>query len=132
MAKAKEQMARYRATGSTKAPAQAANDNGRIIQLPVENSRNDNGAETMIDNENGWTYQGIKEYIDNLEDSLSRARSRNTVSSIARALQGQDEQITREIERLHDGTADVKGSEKALMTYRRRVRTLLRKAKEQG
>ena len=83
----------------------------------------------QVDNKKGWEYPEIKENVDKLEKSLSSAKSANKIQSIAIALREQDTRITQEIERLHNNTADTEGSENALLTQRRRIRQLMRKAK---
>lgn len=84
---------------------------------------------SMVDNERGWKYPEVTQNVTRLEKSLNSARSANRIQSISQALRKQDARITAEIERLHNGTADVKGSEKALLTERRRVRQLIKRAK---
>ena len=84
---------------------------------------------SMVDNERGWKYPEVTQNVTKLEKSLNSARSANKIQSISQALRKQDARITAEIERLHNGTADVKGSEKALLTERRRVRQLIKRAK---
>lgn len=84
---------------------------------------------SMVDNVNGWDYPGIKDRVDKLEDALSKARSTSKINSIARAARASDELIGQEIERLHNGTADIKGNENALLTQRRRIRNIIRRAK---
>lgn len=84
---------------------------------------------SMVDNERGWKYPEVTQNVTRLEKSLNNARSTNKIFSISQALRKQDARITAEIERLHNGTADVKGSEKALLTERRRVRQLMKRAK---
>lgn len=83
-------------------------------------------SENMIDNVNGWKYTGIQNSVDKLETALNNARSTARVAKVYSELKKQDEIITQEIQRLHDGTADVKGNENALLTQRRRVRQMMR------
>lgn len=111
-------------TGQNLNAAKTAGSN--IIQLPVRNNQRNT---SMVDNENGWKYPEVTENVTRLEKSLNNARSVNKINAVAKALRQQDDRITAEIERLHNGTADVKGSEKALLTERRRVRQLMRKAR---
>lgn len=86
-------------------------------------------TKSMVDNVNGYKYNGVKNAVDKLEKALNNAKSTNAISKVAIALKKQDEFITNEIERLHNGTADVMGSENALLTQRRRIRLLQKKAK---
>ena len=95
---------------------------GKIVQFTRK-------PKSMVDNENGWDYRGNSEYIGKLENDLNSAKSANRIQAIALSARKMDKQITTEIERLHNNTADVKGSENALLTQRRRVRAILRKAK---
>lgn len=111
---------------------EASTSANNVIQFPALNQEktvNTQAMKSMIDNERGWNYPEISENVDKLETSLNRARSATKIQAIARALKAQDTRITAEIERLRNGTADVIGSENALLSQRRRVRQLMRKAK---
>lgn len=95
---------------------------GKIVQLPGK-------SKSMVDNEKGWEYPGFSQKYEQLSSALDKTNSLNRISSIIKAAQDQDKLITQEIERLHNGTADVNGSENALLSNRRKMRTLIRKAK---
>lgn len=81
---------------------------------------------SMVDNVNGWTYNGLVSSVDKLETALNNARSTARVAKVYSELKKQDEIITQEIQRLHDGTADIMGNENVLLTQRRRVRQMMR------
>lgn len=81
---------------------------------------------SMVDNVNGWKYTGIQNSVDKLETALNNARSTARVAKVYSELKKQDEIITQEIQRLHDGTADIMGNENVLLTQRRRVRQMMR------
>lgn len=91
-----------------------------------------NTKKNMVDNENGWDYRGIAQRVDEMETTLKKTKSFNTIASIYRQANNTEKLITDEIERLHNNTADVPGSEKALLTQRRRVREILRSIKNKG
>ena len=97
-----------------------------IIKLTVTDTR-DNDTHSMVDNANGWTYDGISAFTTRLETELKKTRSGRKVASIYRSAKSQDAIVTAEIERLHNGTADVKGNENILLTERRRLRKIIRK-----
>lgn len=99
-----------------------------VIAFPTP-QQEEQTPQNMVDNERGWKYPEISENIDKMESALANAKSANKISAVALALRQQDRRITMEIERLHNGTADVPGSEKALLTYRRRIRQLQKKAR---
>ena len=98
---------------------------GEIVQFPGK-------SKSMVDNENGWEYPGFSQKYERLSSALDKTNSLNRISSIIKAAQDQDKLITQEIERLHNGTADVKGSENALLSNRRKMRTLIMKAKNKA
>lgn len=104
---------------------------GNIVQFPVRTQQQaeSNTSVNMVDNENGWTYPEIQQNLDKLENALKGNPSPKRITDVAIALQKQDQRITQEIERLYNNTADVKGSEKSLLTYRRKVRQLMQKAR---
>ena len=108
--------------------------NGGYWDLSIDFNPNhdpDNGQFSSGGGSSGsskWQYNGIKEKVDQLEEGLKRSRSANKVMSVATALRKQDDLISKEIERLENGTEDVPGDKNSLLTLRRRVRQLMKKA----
>ena len=98
---------------------------GKIVQFPGK-------SKSMVDNEKGWEYPGFSQKYEQLSSALDKTNSLNRIASIIKAAQDQDKLITQEIERLHNGTADVMGSENALLSNRRKMRTLIMKAKNKA
>ena len=95
---------------------------GKIVQFTKK-------PKSMVDNEKGWQYPEFSQKYEQLSSALDKTNSLNRISSIIKAAQDQDKLITQEIERLNNGTADVMGSENALLSNRRKMRLLIRKAK---
>ena len=95
---------------------------GKIVQFPGK-------SKSMVDNEKGWEYPEFSQTYDKLSSALDKTNSLNRIASIVKAPQDQDKLITKEIGRLHNGTADVKGSANALLSNRRKMITLIMKAK---
>lgn len=86
------------------------------------------GGGSQSTRSSGWDYSGIREQVDKLEKALSTTKSINRINSIAKSLREQDKQISIELNRLEEGTADVPGDKSSLLTLRRRVRQLMQKA----
>ena len=95
-----------------------------VFDFDPDQPRDENGRWTGT----GWTYEGAKQFIDKLETSLNSATSVNKINSIAKALREQDAFITKELARIESGETDVPGDRGSLMTLRRRVRQMMRKA----
>lgn len=95
---------------------------GKIVQFTRK-------PKSMVDNKKGWEYPGFSQKYEQLSSALDKTNSLNRISIIIKAAQDQDKLITQEIERLHNGTADVMGSENILLSNRRKMRLLIRKAK---
>lgn len=95
-----------------------------VFDFDPDQPRDENGRWTN----GGWTYEGAKEHIDKLEKSLGKAASVNKINAIAKALREQDDFISKELTRIERGETDVPGDRSSLMTLRRRVRQLMRKA----
>ena len=98
---------------------------GKIVQFTGK-------SKSMVDNENGWEYPEFSQTYEKLSSALNKTNSLNRIASIVKAAKDQDKLITQEIERLHNGTADVMGSENALLSNRRKMRTLIMKAKNKA
>ena len=98
---------------------------GKIVQFQGK-------SKSMVDNEKGWEYPEFSQTYEKLSSALDKTNSLNRIASIIKAAQDQDKLITQEIERLHNGTADVMGSENALLSNRRKMRTLIMKAKNKA
>ena len=103
----------------------ASSGKGKIVQFPGK-------SKSMVDNEKGWEYPEFSQKYEQLSSALDKTNSLNRIASIIKAAQDQDKLITQEIERLHNGTADVPGSENALLSNRRKMRTLIMKAKNKA
>ena len=98
---------------------------GKIVQFTGK-------SKSMVDNEKGWEYPEFSQTYEKLSSALDKTNSLNRIASIIKAAQDQDKLITKEIERLHNGTADVIGNENALLSNRRKMRTLIMKAKNKA
>ena len=105
--------------------ASSGKGKGEIVQFPGK-------SKSMVDNEKGWEYPGFSQKYEQLSSALDKTNSLNRIASIVKAAKDQDKLITKEIERLHNGTADVMGSENALLSNRRKMRTLIMKAKNKA
>lgn len=103
----------------------ASSGKGKKVQFPGK-------SKSMVDNEKGWEYPEFSQTYEKLSSALDKTNSLNRIASIIKAAQDQDKLITQEIERLHNGTADVIGSENALLSNRRKMRTLIIKAKNKA
>lgn len=75
-----------------------------------------------------WDYRGNNKRIEQLENALSGARSVSRINSVAQAARALDKTITAEINRIEQGYVK-DGDLTALMAQRRKVRTLMRKAR---
>lgn len=75
-----------------------------------------------------WDYRGNSERIDRLESALNNSRSVSKVNAVAKQLNSLDKNITAEINRIEQGHVK-DGDLTALMTQRRKVRALMRKAR---
>lgn len=73
----------------------------------------------------GWDYPGIRDSIDEVEKKASNARSTNTYERLIRRLNELDRTITTSLD-----TGDERDDKNALMSYRRRTRTLLRQLRQ--
>lgn len=73
----------------------------------------------------GWDFPGIRDSINTLEQKLDKTKSHNTVASIYRQLVSMDTTIKVQYE-----AASPMEDKNALLTYRRRVRQLLRKIED--
>lgn len=73
----------------------------------------------------GWDYPGIRDSINEVEAKAANARSTNTYQRLIKRLNELDRTITTSLE-----TGDDRDDKRALMSYRRRTRTLLRQLKE--
>ena len=111
--------------GASSGRASSGKGKGEIVQFPGK-------SKSMVDNEKGWEYPEFSQTYEKLSSALDKTNSLNRIASIIKAAQDQDKLITQEIERLHNGTADVMGSENALLSNRRKMRTLIRKAKSKA
>lgn len=69
-----------------------------------------------------WNYPGINDRITKLENEAKMANTHSKISDIIRALNYQDEIITKYMDEIDRGVE--KGDKKTLMSYRRRVRML--------
>ena len=103
----------------------ASSGKGKIVQFPGK-------SKSMVDNEKGWEYPGFSQKYEQLSSALDKTNILNRIASIVKAAKDQDKLITKEIERLHNGTADVIGNENALLSNRRKMRTLIMKAKNKA
>lgn len=108
--------------------------NGGYWDLSIDFNPNhdpDNGQFSSGGGSSGsskWQYNGIKEKVDQLEEGLKRSRNANKINSVAKALREQDKIISQEMDRIENGTSDVPGDKNSLLTLRRRVRQLMKKA----
>lgn len=81
--------------------------------------------------EKSWNYPEVKQRIDDLEESLQKARSQNKILAIKKATKAQEIIITQEIENIDKGIETI-GNRNDLMTQRRRLRQLLLKIDQKG
>ena len=105
--------------------ASSGKGKGKIVQFTGK-------SKSMVDNEKGWEYPEFSQTYEKLSSALDKTNSLNRIASIIKAAQDQDKLITKEIERLQNGTADVIGNENALLSNRRKMRTLIMKAKNKA
>ena len=75
-----------------------------------------------------WDYRGNDQRIEKLGNALSGAMSVSKINSVAQAARALDKNITAEINRIKQGYVK-DGDLTALMSQRRKVRTLMRKAR---
>ena len=75
-----------------------------------------------------WDYRENDQRIEKLNNALSGARSVSKINSVALAAMALDKNITAEINRIEQGY-EKDGDLTALMSQRRKVRTLMRKAR---
>ena len=75
-----------------------------------------------------WDYRENDQRIEKLNNDLSGARSVSKINSVAIAARALDKNITAEINRIEQGY-EKDGDLTALMSQRRKVRMLMRKAR---
>lgn len=78
-----------------------------------------------------WDYRGYREAVDKIEQAVKDASTRSQVQSAYRAISGQEQSITSELERIQGG-ADDGGDARVLMSQRRRLRQLRRELVAKG
>ncbi|MBR5285398.1 MAG: hypothetical protein IKU30_00725 [Clostridia bacterium] len=93
---------------------------GRRGVIVVENAFNSTTGESGTGGKK-WTYPGIDEQVTKLEKKVESVKSSRQVSALQRSIDAQDNIIGKELDAIKRGTEN--GDEKALMAYRRRLRT---------
>ena len=104
------------------------NNSAEIIQFPNDEYDEEVANDQAVKGSSapgGWDYPGIRDSIDKIEAKASRARSANTYADLIKALKSIDRTITTSM-----NTGDERDDKNALLTYRRRVRTLTRQLKQ--
>lgn len=101
-------------------------NSAEIIQFPNDEYDEEVANDQTIQQlrTGGWDFPGFRDSIDEVENRLNRARSDNTLDRLARRLNELDRNITTSI-----NTAGENDDTNMLLTYRRRVRGLLRQIK---
>ena len=104
------------------------NNKGEIIEFPNDAYDEELANDQAVKGSSapgGWDYPGIRDSIDKIEAKAERARSANTYADLIKALKSIDRTITTSM-----NTGDERDDKNALLTYRRRVRTLTRQLKQ--
>ena len=102
------------------------NNSAEVIQFPNDEYDEEVANDQAIQQSRsgGWDFPGFRDSIDEVENRLKGARSDNTLDRLARRLRQLDSNITTSI-----NTASELDDTNMLLTYRRRVRGLLRQIK---
>lgn len=101
-------------------------NSAEIIQFPNDEYDEEVANDQAIrqPRSGGWDFPGFRDSIDEVEKRLAGARSDNTLDRLARRLNELDKNITTSM-----NTAGEYDDTNMLLTYRRRVRGLLKQIK---